>query len=137
MTGSGDSSRIVLDSSAYSVFRTGDRDVLEAMAAATAVLVPTIVLGELEAGFRLGSHGKMNRQALEDFLEEPFVEVVPVTRDVSRTYGRIVQDLRRRGKPIPTNDIWIAACTISRAATLLTLDTDFRHVTGLSHLVLR
>jgi len=107
------------------------------MAAATTVLVPTIVLGELEAGFRLGSHEKMNRQALEEFLEEPFVKVVPVTRDASRTYGRIVHDLRKRDKPIPTNDIWIAACTISCGATLVTLDTDFRNVRGLSRLVLR
>jgi predicted nucleic acid-binding protein len=87
--------------------------------------------------FRLGTHEKMNRQALDEFLGESFVHVVPVTRDVSRIYGQLLSDLRTRGRPIPTNDVWIAACTITSGATLLTTDGDFKKVKGLSCLLLR
>lgn len=136
MTRSGSSSRIVLDTSAYSALRVGNEVVLDAIASSTAVLLPAIVLGELEAGFRLGSHEKSNLQVLEEFLEEPFVGMLAVTRDVSLQYGKVFSELRRAGTPIPTNDIWIAACTMAAGATLVTLDTDFEKVKGLSCVVI-
>ena len=136
MSRSGSSARIVLDTSTYSFLRVGHEEVLEAVASAPAVLVPTIVLGELEAGFLLGSRRKENRLALEEFLGEPFVAIIPVTHDVARAYGKTFAALRRQGTPIPTNDVWIAACTVAFAATLITFDTDFQKVPNLACVVL-
>ncbi len=93
--------RLVLDTSAYSHFRTGDERVLDLIAAAEVVLLPTIVLGELEAGFALGRRERENHTLLAEFLAEPFVAVLTVTPMVARRYGRVFADLRRAGTPIP------------------------------------
>lgn len=129
-------SRLVLDTSAYSHFRTGHPDVLEAMALAERVLIPVTVLGELEAAFEWGSRARENRRALESYLEEAFVDVLPVTPSVARHYGRAFVALRRAGTPLPVNDIWIAAATMDCGGTLLTFDRDFGRIAGLGHLTL-
>jgi tRNA(fMet)-specific endonuclease VapC len=106
----------------------GDAAAVERLDSAAWVGVPTIVLGELEAGFRLGRRAERNLAELERFLDHPVVEEVAVDREAARAYGEIVVMLRRRGTPIPTNDVWIAACTARSGATLLTYDVHFRVV---------
>jgi tRNA(fMet)-specific endonuclease VapC len=129
---SGASQKLVLDTSAYSHLRTGHEATHELVAAAAIVLLPTIVLGELEAAFRRGSRYPENRNLLEEFLGEPFVAVLDVTHDVSRAYGRLFARLRAAGTPIPINDVWIAACTMSVEGHLLTFDQDFERVDSLT-----
>jgi tRNA(fMet)-specific endonuclease VapC len=128
--------RLVLDTSAYSKFRSGDTRVRDLIAEADAVMLPTPVLGELHGAFELGSRARENRAALSDFLAEPFVHVIPVTETVARHYGRAFAGLRRAGTPIPANDIWIAACALDQGACLLTFDHDFNRVPGLDRIVL-
>lgn len=123
--------RLVLDTSAYSHLRTGDERVLDLVASAEIVLLPTIVLGELEAGFLLGRRERENRLLLAEFLNERFVSVLPVTPTVARRYGRLFADLRRAGTPIPVNDIWIAATTMDCGGHLLTFDGDFARISSL------
>ena len=121
-------SRIVLDTSAYSQLRRGHLGVRQRIAACDVALVPAIVLGELEAGFRRGSRYEDNVVVLEEFLGEPFVETLDVTPVVSRIYGRHFLALREAGTPIPTNDIWIAACATAAGAVVVTLDPHFTRV---------
>lgn len=128
--------RLVLDTSAYPRLRVGHARVLELVATATTVLVPAIVIGELEAGFELGSRPAQNRAALAEFLDEPFVLQMDVTAGVARRYGRIFAALRRAGTPIPVNDVWIAALTLEHDGHLLTFDTDYRRVASLPCTVL-
>jgi tRNA(fMet)-specific endonuclease VapC len=131
------SGRLVLDTSAYSHFRAGDERVLDLIAVAEVVFLPTIVLGELEAGFSLGRRERENRTLLVEFLTEPFVSILPVTPMVARHYGRLFADLRRAGTPIPINDIWIAATTLDCGGHLLSFDGDFEKVASLDCTVLR
>jgi tRNA(fMet)-specific endonuclease VapC len=137
MTRSGSSDRLVVDTSAYSHFRAGHPEAIDCLARAAAIILPTIVLGELEAAFRLGSRERENRHALDELLVEPFVAVQPVNVEVSREYGEIFAALRRAGTPIPVNDIWIAACARSTGATLLTFDRDFERIPELRCRLLR
>ncbi len=95
-----------------------------------------IVLGELEAGFELGTRHRENRLMLEEFLDEPFVSILPLNRSSTRRYGRVFAQLRTAGTPIPINDVWIAAATIDAAAHLLTFDSDFGHIDSLDCTVL-
>lgn len=127
---------LVLDTSAYSHFRAGDERVLDFIAAAESVYLPTIVLGELEAGFSLGRRERENRTLLAEFLAEPFVSVLPVTPSIARHYGRLFADLRRAGTPIPINDVWIAATVLDRGGHLLTFDEDFKRITSLDSTLL-
>ncbi len=127
--------RVVLDTSAYSHFRANHTAVVDRIATADLVCVPTIVLGELEAAFRLGRRTADNRAKLEAFLQEDFVSVISVTPDVARRYGELFTELRRAGTPIPVNDIWIAATAIDASAHLLTFDRDFDRISRLDRTV--
>lgn len=129
--------RLVLDTSAYSHFRAGNEQVLDLIAAAEIVFLPTIVLGELAAGFALGRRERENHMLLAEFLGEPFVSILPVTPGVSQQYGRLFASLRRAGTPIPINDIWIAATTLDCGGHLLTFDEDFEKVSSLACTVLK
>jgi len=46
-------------------------------------------------------------------------------------YGAIWSDLRSKGLPIPTNDVWIAAQCLEHDFFLLTKDTHFRNISNL------
>ncbi len=128
--------RLVLDTSAYSHLRANHAEVIDRVAAAEVVYLPTTVLGELEAAFRLGRRAADNRLKLEEVLDEEFVEVLTITADVARRYGELFAELKRAGTPIPVNDIWIAAATIQAGAHLLTFDRDFDRIPRLDRTVL-
>ena len=130
-------SRVVLDTSAWSRLRAGNEEVLDWCTGAEVVYLPTIVLGELEVGFRLGRRYADNRARLDEFLSEAWVEVLPISADVALRYGAVFASLRAAGTPIPINDVWIAAASLQSGAHLLTFDGDFRCVPGLSCTVLR
>ena len=128
--------RVVLDTSAYSRLRAGNERVLDIVVNADVVYLPTIVLGELTAGFRVGRHERENRQALAEFLDEAFVAVIDVTAEVSERYGELFGELRERGRPVPTNDLWVAACAKSHGAHLVTFDRHFSGFKTLDCLIL-
>ena len=88
--------------------------------------MPAVTLGELHAGFRTGTRRKRNESELDEFLANPVVEELPVDGEVARFFGDIVAELRRKGAPRPTNDIWIAATCARAGARLLTFDRRFR-----------
>ncbi len=129
--------RLVLDTSAYTHLRAGSATVLDWTSAADVVSLTCTTLGELEAGFVLGSRYQENRRVLDDFLDEPFVSVLAVDAETARHYGAMFAELRRAGTPIPVNDIWIAARTTQDGSHLVTFDADFSRIVGLDCTILR
>lgn len=125
-----------LDTSAYSYFKRGHREVVQMMDRAGWIGVPTVVLGELHAGFEGGSRTEQNEAELREFLAQPVVKVLPVDHEVAKRFGMMVDDLRRRGTPKPTNDIWVAATASVAGATLLALDAHFDDFPRVDALVL-
>lgn len=124
--------KILLDTNAYSrLINLSDRNVLEAIEEAETVFISTIVLGELLSGFKLGSKEKANRELLKRLLEKSTVEIVLINKETSEIYADIINILAKNGKPIPTNDVWIAASTIENGAVLVTYDTHFLIIPGL------
>jgi len=95
------------------------------------VFVPATVLGELHAGFELGTKRDENVARLREFLSLPGVSVAETTADVAERYGLLVASLRNAGTPLPTNDIWIAATALETGARLVTYDRHFQAVPGL------
>lgn len=106
----------------------GDPAVVELVDSAQWLGIPSIVLGELHAGFQAGPHGQRNDAELQRFLAHPVVEELPVDHNVARVFADIVQALRTKGTPIPTNDVWIAATSADAGATLLAYDRHFAAV---------
>ncbi|RPI98753.1 MAG: type II toxin-antitoxin system VapC family toxin [Candidatus Aminicenantes bacterium] len=122
---------ILLDTNAYVRFLAGDERVLDCLAKAGRVYASVFVLGELLAGFRLGSKEKSNRQILEAFLGKHNVEVLDATRETAEYFGLIKSALKKAGQPIPLNDVWIAAQALETGSVLVTYDTHFAAVPGL------
>ena len=128
--------RLCLDTSAYSNFQRGHRQAVAHIDQADWIGVPTVVRGELWAGFLLGSQADRNAQALALFLDHAAVETLDADGNVARIYGEIFAELRNKGTPLPTNDIWIAATAINAGATVLTFDAHFREIARVAAMVL-
>lgn len=124
--------RVLLDTGAYSELARGHAPLAEVVRRAEAVLFSSIVVGELLGGFRRGDRYERNLADLRRFLEQPRVDLVDVTWTTAERYARIYVALRARGKPIPTNDMWIAAQAMETGAELLTSDPHFEQVEGLA-----
>jgi len=122
---------LLLDTNAYTAFMLGAAEVVEVIAHADKLYLNSIVLGELLGGFAAGTREPKNRAELARFLDSPRVEILPVTAETADSYALIYAGLRRRGQPIPTNDLWIAASALEHGAALLTRDAHFAHVDGL------
>ena len=124
--------KILLDTNAYSALMRGRPEVAEQVRKAEHVLMSTIVVGELMFGFRNGTRFQQNIDLLESFLANRYVTFVPVTLTTADRFGRIAASLRTKGRPIPTNDIWIAAHAFETGADLLSYDEHFSAVDGLT-----
>lgn len=120
--------RLLLDTSAYSSFMRGHQEVKEVLQSADSIAVNPIVLGELHAGFRQGRHGEKNRDTLKQFLASPRVHVVAIDEETAERYAAILNGLWTIGRPIPTNDLWIAASAMQYGLTVVTTDAHFQHV---------
>lgn len=126
--------KLVLETNAYSDFMRGDRTVQEHVSHADRIVVPPTVIGELLCGFIGGRKREENRQQFRKFLESPVVEFTPTDESVCDRYALLLDQLRRKGRPIPTNNIWIAAHALACGGELLSSDQHFRFVGGLSWL---
>ncbi len=129
-------SRYCLDTVAYSHLRRGEERVVDLLDRAEWIGVPVIVIGELWAGFAKGTKRQRNIEELERFLTSPLVETLPVDRLTAETFGEMLAELRRAGRPIPVNDIWIAATCARAGATLLTWDAHFRYLPRIGTMLL-
>ena len=109
--------RILLDTNAYAEWKRGDEAVARLVREAEEVLISAVVVGELLYGFRRGS---------------PYATFLPVTRTTADRFGRIAAALRTKGRPIPTNDMWIAAHAMETGADLVSFDLHFEVVDGVA-----
>jgi tRNA(fMet)-specific endonuclease VapC len=123
------SGEIALDTSAAVRFLNGDAIVTERVLALPEIVLPMIVGGELLFG---GENSTRSLQNLPHYLE--FLSVcisVPLGRETATVYARTPLALKRKGRPILMNDVWIAAQCLEHAWVLVTDDTDFDYVDGL------
>ena len=120
--------RILLDSNAYSEFMRGNHRVREVVQGAEEILMSAVVVGEQLYGFRQGQRFEQNLAQLNSFLERPYVTFLPVGSVTADRYSRIMAALRAKGRPIPTNDVWIAAHAMETGADLVSADRHFEHV---------
>ena len=124
--------KILLDTNAYAALLRGHADVARRVRGAEQILLSTVVVGELLFGFRNGSRFEANHQEMEELLASPFVSLLPVSLVTADRFGRIAAALKRKGRPLPTNDIWIAAHAMESGAELLSFDRHFAEIDGLA-----
>lgn len=125
--------KLLLDTNAYTALRRGNAAIVDEVRRADAVFVSVVVVGELLYGFRAGTRFTENVRQLNAFLDSAYVEFLPVTRATADRYGFVAAALRRKGTPIPSNDIWIAAHALESGAALVSFDHHFAAIDGLLH----
>ncbi len=122
---------ILVDTNAYVAFKRAEHPLTEVFQQAEILGISSIVLGELLAGFECGNRTKKNRDELHEFLSISRVKLFPVTSDTAVFYSHIYSSLKKKGKPIPSNDIWIAAQALENGCVLCTFDKHFLSIEGL------
>lgn len=123
--------RVLIDTNAYAALMRGDESIADELARYEAVLLSPIVIGELYDGFRIGGRSKENRASFERFRDKPRTISVPITDTTAEWFAEVKRMLRAKGKPIPTNDLWIAASCMEHGARLLSFDAHFAAIDGL------
>jgi predicted nucleic acid-binding protein len=119
---------MILDTNALSAAADNDPAISAILARADQVAIPVVVLGE----YRYGIAQSRNRGSYEKWLAGLLHDclVLDVNEPTSHYYAEIVLELKRKGKPIPTNDIWIAALCRQHSLALLSCDRHFDWVEG-------
>jgi tRNA(fMet)-specific endonuclease VapC len=123
--------KIILDTNAYSAFLSGNEDVFSSIKDSEIIYISAIVIGELFAGFYGGNKFKKNKEILNAFISKPSVQILSVGFETAEVFGEIKSELKRKGTPIPVNDLWLAANAIEYGAKLITFDKHFLDIPGL------
>ena len=92
------------------------------------LLISPIVIGEYQADLALSQRGQRMLDKLLAYLRKSSVRVVPVTERTAEMYAKVYQALRAQGRPIPQNDMWIAASALEHGADIATHDEHFKLV---------
>ncbi len=120
--------KLVLDTNAYCHCQNQNETVLRNVSRAQFLYLPIVVYAELYYGFKNGNRFSDNMDQLKKFIEQFNVDCVEINQDIAERFAEILLHLKKKGKPIPTNDVWIAATTMSLGGTLLTADAHFSHL---------
>jgi len=123
--------RILIDTNIYSAFKRNVQYVTDILKRVDSIGINTVVLGELYSGFKGGKKEELNKSELDQFMDLSRVNILLIDEITSEFYAYIYLNLKKIGKPVPTNDIWIAASALQHGLALFTLDAHFKSVAGL------
>ncbi|MCL2725330.1 MAG: type II toxin-antitoxin system VapC family toxin [Polyangiaceae bacterium] len=126
--------KVAVDSNRYTDLCRGIPEVVEVIGNAEEIYVPLIVLAEQRAGFAHGTNREKNESVLTRFLNTSGVSVLLPDEQTTFFYADVYAYLRKKGKPIPTNDLWIAALVLQHQLVLFDRDSDFDHLPQLARL---
>jgi predicted nucleic acid-binding protein len=120
---------VILDTNGLSALADGDLALAPIFRGASSIAVPVIALGE----YRYGISQSRERAKYEKWLTKfiPTYLVLGVDETTAERYAEIREELRRKGRPIPANDLWIAALARQYSLPLLSRDQHFDFVPGL------
>lgn len=126
--------RVAIDTNTYTDAARAVPQAVEVLRSANEIWIPFVVLGELRAGFACGTSGRKNEATLIRFLNSPRVKPAWADEATTHVYARVFAELRSRGTPIPTNDLWIAALAIQHDLVLFSRDEHFSLVPQIARL---
>lgn len=97
--------------------------------------IPVIVIGELFYGAENSSNKEKHFEQIRKFSEE--FTIINSTDETAKMYALIKSELKKQGKPIPENDIWIAAIAVENNKSLVTNDRHFSSISNLKTINLK
>lgn len=120
----------LLDTNIIIALLKGEAIIAEKIDKAQVVLIPVIVIGELYYGALYSSNIKKNIKDIQSLASR--YNVLYVDEASARSYGNIKASLRKRGTPIPENDIWIAALAQCHELTIISRDKHFKEIESIN-----
>jgi tRNA(fMet)-specific endonuclease VapC len=123
---------LILDTNALSAAAEEHPGVMGILGDAQQLALPVVVLGEYRYGIAQSRHKARYQRWLDSLITDCIV--LDVTEQTTRRYAAISVELRQAGKPIPTNDLWIAALCRQHGLPLLSRDRHFDMVSGIQRL---
>jgi len=120
---------VLLDTNIVIGLFASDQAVLSRLSQTNRIFISSIVLGELYFGAYKSAHSEQNVRRLEEFVATSAVLVCDAV--TAAHYGRIKRALREKGRPLPENDIWIAAQAQQHGLTVISRDQHFKEIENL------
>jgi tRNA(fMet)-specific endonuclease VapC len=123
------SGKYLLDTNIVIALFANDSAVMENLSKVEEIFIPSIVIGELFYGAHKSSRAKDNLARIDEFASSNIV--LGCDTETARMYGEIKDALRVKGRPIPENDIWIAAIAVQHSLILVSKDAHFGEIKNL------
>lgn len=123
------SGRYLLDTNITIAFFAGDPVVQEKVRAAEYIAVAPPIIGELCFGAQKSNKVTENLRKIDILVQQSLVFSCDL--ETAQWYGIIKNQLQKKGRPIPNNDIWIAAVAMQHELILVTRDSHFDEVESL------
>lgn len=120
------SGRYLLDTNIIIALFASESSVINNLAQADEVFIPSIALGELHFGARKSVRSEKDLERIEEFVANN--TIIECNANTARQYGDVKNRLRIKGRPLPENDVWIAALALQYGLTLVTRDAHFQEV---------
>ncbi len=124
-------SSLLINTNIYSYAFRGDAETISVLQHTDNIVISTVSIGELLSGFKGEFREQENRKELEAFLNSRRVQLYGIDENTAEFYADILNQLKKAGKPIPTNDIWIAAVAFQHGLKLFSKDRHFKQISGL------
>jgi len=120
------SGKIALDTDIAIKFLNGDKSIENILMKYSEICLPVIVAGELIFGALNSSHPEQNLIRHKKLIQKS--RILEIKEITANTYAKTRLSLKRKGKPIPENDVWIAAICIENKIPLLSNDRHFEEI---------
>ena len=118
--------RIALDTNAAIAILNNQTDIYSLLSKYDNICLPVTVCGELIFGAKNSKLSAKNEKRYHGFISS--CELLTIDFLVAEIYASIRLSLKKKGKPIPENDIWIAATCLANDIPLCTFDKHFQHI---------
>ncbi len=99
-----------------------------------AIYLSVLTIGEIQKGIAKLADSKRKaliQQWLDHDLHNRFVgRIIPISEEIAATWGLIMAEAEKKGKPIPSIDSLIGATAIAHNLTIVTRNTEDLAGTG-------
>lgn len=116
----------IFDTNIIIGFLKNERAIVEKIINEEVINIPVITVGEMLFGANKSDNSEKNLSLYKDFFK--CCEIFEITERTSEYYADIKYFLKKSGKPIPENDLWIAAIAKEHDFTLITRDKHFKNI---------
>jgi tRNA(fMet)-specific endonuclease VapC len=118
--------KIALDTDIAIKFLNGDKAIDKFLSKYSEICMPVVVVGELIFGALNLKHAEQNLARHKKLIQRS--RILEITEATANTYAKARLSLKKKGKPIPENDLWIASVCIEYNVSLLSSDRHFKDI---------